>query len=91
MKGFKYTFDVRGIMGNAMSTLKYLGSEEAQLALEQLQIMEQSPEYKTESSYSPSSEERLSFVDKHVKYLSTHQSLNYQHYISNLKLMTKIK
>jgi hypothetical protein len=78
-------------MGNLLSTQKYLSSEEARLALEELEMMEKSPEYKTESSYSPSSEERLSFVDKHVKYLSTHQSLDYRHYLSNLKLMTKIK
>jgi hypothetical protein len=69
---------------------KYLQSENARMALDELQMMEESAQYKTESSYSPTSKEPVSFVDKHVKYLSTHQRLDYRQYISNLKLMTKI-
>lgn len=70
---------------------KYLESDVAKSVCEELELMVANPNYRTESSYSPSSEERLSFIDKHLRYLGTHQSLDYRHYISNLKLMTKIK
>ena len=78
-------------MNSAIITQKYLESEVAQEVYKELQAMAESPAYKTESSYSPSSIERTSFVDKHMKYLSMHQKLDYRHYISNLKLMTKVR
>jgi hypothetical protein len=34
---------------------------------------------------------KLGFVDKHLKYLSTHKLVSLTGYISNLKLMTRIK
>ena len=78
-------------MINTHATQKYLDSDIAKLVNIELEAMAASSEYNTESSYSPSSTERITFVDKHMKYLSTHQKVDYRHYISNLKLMTKIK
>lgn len=51
--------------------------------------------YNTNSDYSTNQDKypdnRIPFVDKHMKYLSEHQSVNIKHYLSNLRLMTRIK
>ena len=70
---------------------KYLKTDAAKNARKELEVMFASPNYRTESSYSPSSKERITFVNKHVRYLSMHQKINPDQYLSNLKLMTKIK
>jgi hypothetical protein len=48
--------------------------------------MASSKEYGTPSSYSPDGSTGLSFVEKHMKYMSQYQNMNYQLYVSNLKL-----
>lgn len=78
-------------MSNPLSVQKFLASDAAVLAREQLMKMMDDPEFNTRSTYSPSSEERMLFVDKHMKYLGQHPNLNPQHYLSNLRLMTRIK
>lgn len=78
-------------MNTTVAIQKYLDSEAAQSVYKELKAMEESPNYKTVDSYSPSSDIPLTFVEKHMRYLSLHQKLNHQQYISNLKLMTKIK
>ncbi|MBW3568562.1 hypothetical protein KY385_00320 [Candidatus Parcubacteria bacterium] len=49
--------------------------------------------YHTKSSYSANGElypdNKISFVEKHKRYLRTHPSTNPQHYIANLRLMTR--
>ena len=70
---------------------KYLKTDAAKNVCKELEAMVANPNYRTESSYSPSSEERITFVNKHVRYLSMHQKLDHQQYLSNLKLMTKIR
>jgi hypothetical protein len=48
--------------------------------------------YKTVSTYSPSSADgNLLFIDKHMNYLSSHTAVNAGQYVSNLKLITKIR
>jgi hypothetical protein len=51
--------------------------------------------YHTVSSYSANAtnypDHVISFVDKHMKYLSEHQAVNVDHYLSNLRLMTRKK
>lgn len=70
---------------------KYLKSDTAKDVRKELQAMFENPNYCTESSYSPSSEDPVSFVNKHLRYLSMHQKINHQQYLSNLRLMTKVK
>jgi hypothetical protein len=60
--------------------------EEARVALEQ---MVHNPSYNTDSSYFR--DNALNFVDRHLHYLSTHPAANLAGYLSNLKLMTKVK
>ena len=51
--------------------------------------------FKTEASYSANAivypDNLIPFVDKHMNYLKQHQNINPEHYLSNLRLMTKIK
>jgi len=77
-------------MNSPLGVQKFLVSTEAELIRAELQAMMDSTNFKTETSYSPSSDVNLTFVEKHIKYLSQHQNVNSQHYLSNLRLMTKI-
>lgn len=51
--------------------------------------------YNTDSSYSANSilypDNLIPFVDKHMNYLLTHPAIDPRHYISNLRLMTRLK
>jgi len=78
-------------MSNTITIQKYLETDVAKNIHKELKAMAASPNYITEPSYSPTSSEPVSFVDKHIKYLSTHQKLNHEQYLSNLKLMTKVR
>jgi hypothetical protein len=70
----------------------FLTSEEGVAAHADLLEMENDKNYNTVSSYSPSSENGvLLFIDKHMNYLSTHSGVNVAQYVSNLKLITKIR
>lgn len=46
--------------------------------------------YNTRTMYSASEKDGLSFVDKHMRYMSLYPKLNYKQYVLNLKLMTKV-
>lgn len=74
----------------AIAMEKYLKTDTAKNIRKELEAMLENPKYHTESSYSPSSTERITFVDKHIHYLCTHQKINPDQYLSNLRLMTKV-
>ena len=78
-------------MSNTLSAQKFLKSAEADEIRTVLRGMMKSREFNTTSTYSPSSEGPLSFEDKHMLYLSQHTSTNPQHYLSNLRLITRIR
>ena len=70
----------------------FLVSPEGLAAYADLIEMEKDKGYKTVSTYSPSSENGdLSFIDKHMNYLSSHAAVNAAQYVSNLRLITKIR
>lgn len=48
-------------------------------------------EYITRTTYSTSDKDGLTFVDKHMKYMSLYPNLNCLQYVQNLKLMTRVK
>ncbi|MES2971005.1 MAG: hypothetical protein V4702_01640 [Patescibacteria group bacterium] len=60
-----------------------------------LQRMASDSAYMTESSYSANSvlypNNLISFVDKHLNYLRAHPATDPQHYVSNLRLMTRLR
>jgi hypothetical protein len=73
----------------------FFDSQEGLKAKQALVEMQANKEYNTNSDYSTNQEKyadnRIPFVDKHMKYLSENQSVNIKHYLSNLRLMTRIK
>ena len=70
----------------------FLNSLEGAEAYANLVKMENDAGYKTISSYSPASEDGvLTFIDKHMNYLCSHTGVNATQYVSNLKLITKIR
>jgi hypothetical protein len=71
-----------------MST--FFNSEEGMELRSELVRMTQSDEFATRTMYSTNDKDGLTFVDKHMRYMSLYPALNRQQYISNLKLMTKI-
>lgn len=78
-------------MSTTISQQKFLDSEEATAIRKTLERMVDDPCFNTEATYTATLGEGWSFVDKHMKYLSEHPKLNAQHYLSNLRLMTRIK
>ena len=82
-----------------MATVKkrpnFFDTEEGIQTEERLLRMESDSTYNTESSYSANGviykDHIISFKDKHMKYLSEHQAVNIEHYLSNLRLMTRVR
>lgn len=58
-----------------------------------LVAMEQDPRYNTLPGYTANvnlwSDNSMPFIEVHLQYLKTHPSLDPEHYLANLKLMTK--
>ena len=60
-----------------------------------LQAMETDKSLVTKSAYRANSDlwpgNRISFVDSHLAYLKSHPAVNPAHYLSNLRLMLRLK
>ena len=73
----------------------FFASEEAEEIKRTLQKMVESGVYNTASSYTANSYEYpdnlMPFVDKHMNYLNAHPKLDAGMYITNLRLMTRIR
>jgi hypothetical protein len=72
-------------------TTTFFKSDEGVQLRDELTKMTQSSEYNTRTMYSTSEKDGLTFIDKHMKYMSQYPSLNCRQYVLNLKLMTKIR
>lgn len=71
---------------------EFLKSPEGHAAYAELLKMVGDEAYNTASTFSPSAENGdLLFVDKHMNYLCTHLGVNTTHYLSNLRLITKVR
>ena len=61
--------------------------------IEKLNALHADPNMITLDAYSPDAEQnangRISFVERHIRYLQTHKNVDPTHYISNLELMIK--
>ncbi len=66
----------------------FLRSDEAARLRAELTVMAKSPEYNTKVPAMIDTDE-LYFVEKHMKYMSNHLTMNHLQYVSNLRLMTK--
>lgn len=70
----------------------FLKSEAGIAAYNELKRMIEDDSYNTCSSFSPSAEDgKLLFIDKHMSYLCTHLGVNAEQYLSNLRLITKVR
>ena len=81
-------------MSNIQGKESFLRSEKAQDIKQQLRGMVDNDLYSTRSSYSTDVERYpdslIPFVDKHIKYLSDHLNVNTDHYLANLRLITRV-
>jgi hypothetical protein len=73
----------------------FLESEEGIETRQTLQLMEESIYFNTTSVYTPDTlhhpDNLISFVDRHMNYLSCHPNLVPEQYIANIKLMIRIR
>ena len=67
----------------------FFKSDAAQIARIELNLMMNDPKYNTRETFSSRESRGMTFLDKHMKYLSEHPKLDPRHYIANLKLMSK--
>lgn len=82
-----------------MATLKkrvsFFESEEGVEVKQTLRRMAKDGAFNTESTYNANAEKYpdhlISFVEKHMHYLNTHPSIDPNHYLANLRLMTRIR
>lgn len=69
----------------------FFESDEGVQLRSELTLMTKNKLYNTKSIYSTQNKDGVSFIDKHMKYMSLYPYLNRQQYVLNLKLMTRIK
>jgi hypothetical protein len=73
----------------------FLVSEEGVIARKALQELADDLKFNTQGSYSADGvaypDNVQPFVEKHMRYLAAHPNLDAQHYISNLRLKTRIR
>jgi len=73
----------------------FVGSEEEIAIRRILQSMTKDSTYNTAPTYHPDSiryaNNLIPFVDKHINYLNAHPRLDAGMYLSNLKLMTRLR
>lgn len=71
---------------------EFLLSDEGKAVYLELLKMVEDLDYNTVSTFSPSAEDgTLLFIDKHMGYLCSHLSVNSMQYLSNLRLITKVR
>lgn len=70
---------------------EFLRSELAKTLRKELQEMVDNPSYNTHTRYSVLSPDGSHFVERHMEYMSGYLQMDHMQYVSNLKLMTKVK
>ena len=78
-------------MRTTLSQQKFLDSAEAVTIHAQLLDMMNDKAFNTTSTFSTTREDDMPFDQKHMTYLSDRPKLNPQHYLANLRLMTRLK
>lgn len=82
-------------MAVSFKQANYYHTEEGQTALATLKEMATNIRYNTQSTYSSNSDaypdNQMPFVDHHMRYLSMHQAVNIDHYLANLRLLTRVR
>lgn len=70
---------------------QFLQTDVGTSAVKELQRMTSSADYTTIKAYDPCVGHKQSFVDRHINYLVKHPHVSPLHYLSNLRVMTKVK
>ena len=70
-------------------TKAFFESDKGKAQHTELVGMTKSDDYNTANSYTTIDPNGLSFVKKHMKYMSQYPNMNHAQYVSNLKLMTR--
>ena len=82
-------------MSTTKKKVNFFESVEGEEIKQTLQRMAKDGTYNTKSSYSANvvqhPDNLISFVDKHMNYINTHPSIDPYPYVSNLRLMTRIR
>jgi hypothetical protein len=82
-------------MATISRKINFFDTEDGVAFEQELKDMDANAIYATSSSYSTNSElypdNLIPFVDKHMNYMRSHPSTNAQHYLANLRLMTRIR
>lgn len=82
-------------MSTASKKINFIDSDEGQATRQQLLDMVADDAYMTDSSYSANGalypDNLIPFVDKHMEYLRSHPTTNPQQYLSNLRLVTRLR
>lgn len=73
----------------------FIASEEGMRIRQELVAMLSNQGYTTESTYNANSDlypdNQIPFVEKHMHYIATHPSVDPNHYLANLRLITKVR
>jgi hypothetical protein len=81
-------------MANVKKRVNFFESETGIYIKNILVEMTRDDHYNTISSYSADTssypDNLIPFVEKHMHYLNTHPNIDPEHYISNLRLLTKL-
>jgi hypothetical protein len=79
----------------AQNKPKAMDAEKAHEVREALAVMEKDLTYQTDSGYSSNEslypDNNVPFIEKHMNYLAEHKNVNPEQYLSNLRLMTRIR
>ena len=82
-------------MANVKKRVDFYESEDGLRIKEILIEMTHSERYNTNSSYSANSavhpDNLIPFVEKHMAFINTHPNVNADQYLSNLRLLTKLR
>ena len=82
-------------MATTTKKVPFIESEAGIAARATLEALLANVNHTTESGYHVNEElhpdNKISFVEKHMEYLSTHPNVNPSYYLSNLRLMTSAR
>ncbi len=82
-------------MATVKKRVSFFESEQGIEVRKILVEMEENTAYNTTSTYSADAvqypDNLIPFVDKHMNYINTHPSIDPNHYIANLRLITRFR
>lgn len=82
-------------MATAKKRENFPDTDEGRMLIAELKAMVKDGQYMTDSTYISNTDaypnNQLPFIDKHIEYVRTHPSVDIDMYLSNLRLMTKIR